>query len=336
MADEDGNIEMDMASAMAEMDSTFGGGGEGAAEVTETTAAPTPASPTPAPGTPPTAVPQPAPGQVAPTPEPWRSLPSSWKKEHAPHWSKFDPAMQQYIHTREQQFIDGVTQYKRVAEPYMGLEKNYEPWLKHYNVQMPQVVERMMNSHLALLQAPEELKQKYLESLIKDYNLQPLLQRMYGAAPAAGGEVPAGGIPQEVQQRFQQYEQSIADLGRRLQSYEAAEQQRALEASQSAVDAFIADPQNEFAAEVLPDMVELVRSGLATDLKAAYDKAVWNNPSVRAKLMEREIAKAASPKVPTPRNVRSGATPPASTKPKDESIDETMLRVLEDINSRSA
>lgn len=333
----DDTIDIDMTSAMQDMSDTFGGadGDEAGTGIGQTPAA-EPSVPSTPPGQVPSAVALPAPGQTPPATEPWRNLPSSWKKEHAPHWEKFDPAIQQYVYQREQQFIDGVAQYKKVAEPYALLEKTYEPWLKHYNIPLAQATERLINSHLALLQAPPETKEKYVQSLIKDYQLEPLLRKMYGAPSADGGQPQPGAIPSELAERFQQYEGNLQQMAARLRAYEEADQQKALESSQSAVDAFVSDPQNEFAGEVLQDMVDLVKSGLATDLKSAYERAIWLNPTVKAKLLQREIEKAAKPSVPAPRKVRSGETPPASTKPGDESIDDTMQRVLSDINSRSA
>lgn len=312
---EEENIDIDMAAALNEMSSEFSGGSDSEESAASPPDGSLPVAPAPQDGSKPATSPA--------LSDPWRALPKSWKKDLEPYWQKLDPNVMQYVHEREKQALEGIMQYKTAYDPYAQLEQHYKPWLDHYQIKMPEVTQRLINTHIALMHAPEEQKAQYLQALIKDYNLQPLLQKMFGGASGQ----PQPQVPPELLNE-------VNAIRQKIELRERAEQEAALKESQEAVDKFIADPQNEFAQEVLPDMVRLVKSGLATDLKSAYEQAIWHNPATRAKLLEREVGKVTKPKGPAPRVVRTSSAPPASTKPQDEDIDATLARVYEEINSR--
>src|SRR5678809_722451 len=45
-----------------------------------------------------------------------RTVPKSWAKEYHDHWGKIDPKAQEYIEKREQDFLNGLEQYKTDAQ----------------------------------------------------------------------------------------------------------------------------------------------------------------------------------------------------------------------------
>lgn len=302
------DIEIDMSAAVEQMSSTFGGTGEGAApEAAES-------------------LPQASPQVEAPAPqqpaEAWRQPPKSWKSDLHPYYQKLDPVVMQNIHEREKQALDGIMHYKTLSDPYSALEKQYKPYLEQAKLAMPDVVGRLMQAHLALSSSDPTARQQFFQQMVKEYGLEQFL----------GQQSQQGQQPPQVDHLIQRY---VAPLQETIQRLQAREDQKLLEQSQVEVDKFFADPQNEFAQELESDMIQLIEKGLATSLADAYEKAVWHNPSVRAKALQKEIEKTTKPVKAAPRNVRSGSTPPASTKPPgDEDMDATMRSIFRDINNR--
>ena len=299
-------LNIDMGAAQTAMDAEFASDGDvgevGQGEV---------ASPAPAP----------TPALVPAAPEPWRQPPKSWKADLHPLYQKLDPAVMQNIHEREKQALDGIMQYKSAYDPYAALEKQYKPYLEQAKLAMPDVVSRLMQAHLALSSPDASARQQFFRQMVKEYGLEGFMGQ-------------AGQAPQTppVDQLVRQY---VAPLQETIHRLQAREDQKLLEQSQAEVDKFFADPQNEFAQELESDMIQLIEKGLATSLADAYEKAVWHNPSVRAKALQKEIEKTTKPVRTAPRNVRSGSTPPASTKPPgDEDMDATMRSIFRDINNR--
>lgn len=259
-----------------------------------------------------------APGGSEPPLEPWAQLPKSWKKELSSHWGPLPPEVKRYIHEREKQALEGILRYKNSYDPYAKLEERLKPLFAQWGGSLPELAERLINTHLTLLYGPAEQKQQLLNTLVRDYNLGALLQ---------GGQPPSNGQANPLQQE-------LSAVRERLEMMERSMLQNAYKAAEEQVQKFLAQPDKEFASEVIKDMTRLLESGLAKDLEDAYQQAIWSNPEVRAKLLEREVSKAAAPKAPPPRNVRASSTQPAQTRPQDEDMDATLARVYKEITSR--
>jgi len=314
------NIEIDMAGALASMNQDFGDGSDGAGAPSGAEAQP--------------AVPGPSPVQEqAPASNPWDTPPKSWKQDMHPSWSKYDPLTRQYIHEREKQALDGIMQYKTAYDPYLSLEKHYKPYLERYKFSMPEITQRMVNAHLTMLEGSPEQKQQVLRAMLEYPGAAEMLQQMLGASQQQPAGSPPTFDPRMLQQAVQQM---VGPVVQKVEAWEQAQQEAQLQESQKLVDSFLADPQNKYAQEAMPDMVRLVKAGLAADLRSAYEQACYLNPAIRAKLMEEEIGKATKRPGLPPKQMNSGQTPPASTKPGDaeEDMEATMRATLRNINSR--
>lgn len=54
------------------------------------------------------------------------------------------------------------------------------------------------------------------------------------------------------------------------------------------IEAFRADPKNEFFPQVMDHMTVLLANGVAQNLQEAYDQATWSRPDIRSLLSQRE------------------------------------------------
>lgn len=262
-----------------------------------------------------------APAGAAPS-NAWDVAPKSWKQDYHSHWGALAPEVRKYIHEREKQALDGLMQYKDQVDNWNQTLSPYQKWIEHYKVQPNDVVGRMLNAHLTLLHGPAEKKAEFARALLKDYGLEQLLTQQAGAQ---------GTPPPDATAAVQQLLQPIAERVQQIEQMTLGEQRSKLEKD---VDAFLGDPANEFANELIPDMVKLIDRGLASDLKSAYDQACRLNETVAQKIIQRQIEAATKPARPGQRNVTSSPVPPAPTATAARSIEEDMSDIFDSIQNR--
>lgn len=240
----------------------------------------------------------------------WKSLPENSRK---------------YIHEREKQAYEGISRYKGVADKW---EQTYTPYKQFFDqggLDPHDAFKRLADTHLVLKFGTDEQKRDFAKYLDQEYGLTTLL----GAAQQAAD---AGALPPE----FANLAKEVHQLKNEFGSTQRREQARTLAESQKQVDAFFADPVNEFAGEVSQDMAGFMKAGLATDLKDAYEKACRFNPVVSAKVIAREAEKLASTKGAPPANLKSSSTPAAPTGKVEETIDDTMQATMAKILKRNS
>lgn len=263
----------------------------------------------------------PAPAGAAPS-NPWDTAPKSWKQDYHSHWGALNPDVRKYIHEREKQALDGLMQYKTQVDNWNQTLSPFQQWIEHYGVQPNEVVQRMLNAHLTLLHGPADKKLEFARAMLKDYGLEQLLSQQPGAQ---------GSPPPDATAAVQQLLQPIAQKVQQLEQMTVGEQRAQLTKQ---VDAFLADPKNEFANELIPDMVKLIDRGLASDLQSAYDQACRLNETVAQKIIQRQIEAATKPARPGQRNVTSSPVPPAPTATAARSIEEDMSDFYDQIVNR--
>jgi len=252
----------------------------------------------------------------------WDTAPKSWKQDYHSHWSALNPDVRKYIHEREKQALDGLMQYKTQVDSWNQTLSPFQQWIEHYGVQPNEVVQRMLNAHLTLLHGPADKKLEFARAMLKDYGLEQLLPQQPGAQ---------GSPPPDATAAVQQLLQPIAQKVQQLEQMTVGEQRAQLTKQ---VDAFLADPKNEFANELIPDMVKLIDRGLASDLQSAYDQACRLNETVAQKVIQRQIEAATKPARPGQRNVTSSPVPPAPTATAARSIEEDMSDFYDQIVNR--
>jgi hypothetical protein len=249
--------------------------------------------------------------------------PSSWRKDRHESFQKLDRETQEYILERERQFATGVSTYKAEADRARSLQSAIEPFmptLQRHNVAPEQWIGNLGRAHQILVEGHPQQKMQIFAQLAQDYGID--LSHMFGGAGQQQGAVDPNA---------QWLQQQLGQMQNRLQSFEQQqyqarqqaelEQQRTIEGM---IEEFRADTANYPHFETVREtMAGILQSGLAQDLKSAYDKAIrmhddlWQsqqdaqrqNAEAEQKRLQAEAAQKARAKVVS---VRS-ATPSGST-----------------------
>jgi len=188
--------------------------------------------------------------------------PKSWAAETEQVWSSMSPEAQAYVNKREADFSRGIQFYRTAASQWNSAIQPFQQLLdQHPEVEPVSLVSNLLQAHAVLSLGSPEQKREFLQKIIVDYGL---------TLDDAQTEVPP-----QVLQRLSRLEQT------RSQEHQA----RILEETK----AFFSDAKNEFATEVQDDILRILQQGQARSLSEAYKLAVMLNPSVRQKIVDREV-----------------------------------------------
>lgn len=200
-----------------------------------------------------------------------KPLPKSWKKDVAPLWEKADPALHEYIYSREADMMRGIQQYAQGYQQWDNLIKPFAPiFQQHPDVQPVQILQGLMNTHLQLLNPslPGEKKLEMAKAIMAEYGID------FGEAqPQARPEYVT-----QLENRLAQMEQLHRRREQEAFAAGVAEQEKA-------VSSFATDPKNKYFPEVQNDILRFIQTGAANDLPTAYELACYANPAVRAKML---------------------------------------------------
>ena len=202
--------------------------------------------------------------------------PASWTAAAKVQWPNLDPVLQEEFLRREAdwQRTDGERANK--LKGYEPIEAAIEPVRQHLElngVEPAQYVRQLVAADQFLRTDPTAgfnwLAQQYGFDLSQALEGQP-----------------------EVDPTMQPFVQKINALEAALNQQVVAQQTAESKRIDDELSAFSAEhPHFE---EVRADMGALIQSGAAADLKSAYDKAVWANPSTRTALLAEQSTEAAA------------------------------------------
>lgn len=261
-----------------------------------------------------------------------RPVPKTWPKEMHEHWSKVDPAVQDYWNTREEQMLQGIGQYKDEAAFGKALREVINPYQAMITAQgldAPKAVSYLLNAHYKLSNASEAERGAYFSELAKTYGVD-----LSKVAPAAQ-------MPPELKSLHDE----LNSIKSQMRTREQAAVTQAQAQIRSEVEKFASDPAHPYFEDVADDIVPFLQAG--ADLQTAYEKAVWANPITRAKEQARQTAEAEAKRKENARldalksrpaaatNVRSRDTNRTPTEPVG-TMEDTMKRTLAEIRSRAS
>lgn len=209
--------------------------------------------------------------------------PKSWSKEALAEWATLPPRAQQEILKREEDFLRGISMYKESAEigqKYSKVVEPYAPILAAENVDPVQLFQAFAANHYLLSRGTEAQKLELAANMIQGYGID------FAKLVSFVGDR----IIEPVDPRVQALEQQIAELKSSVTSRQQQEEAAVKQQLEKEIEAFAADPAYPFFQELVDDIAKLFETGQASNLKEAYDKAVYLNPVTRQKELDRLTA----------------------------------------------
>lgn len=210
--------------------------------------------------------------------------PKTWRAEAAAEWAKLPETVKAEIRKREEDAFRGIEGYKEAAtygNSIREVMRPYEAVLAQHNIDPKQQIAGLMNSHYTLAFGAPEAKAELIRTIFRDYKIDP--RSVFGGQDS---DEPAYIDPavKALQDELTALKSERARETQTRQQQERAENQRQ-------VEAFFADKEKyPYAEELGNDMALLIERGVCKTLQEAYEKALWGNPSARAKETARVAA----------------------------------------------
>lgn len=216
--------------------------------------------------------------EIAPAPAPEaKRPPSSWKKEAAAEFDKLPPHVQDEVLRRETDFHKGIEGFKQHADLGRSMERTLQPYMQtiqSLGVPPDQAVGALLRADAMLRNPDPAQRAQYFSQLAQQYGID------LGQAAQ---------VPQRDPYTMQ-LEQRLSQIQAQQESFQQSQQEQQRQSLNSELTAFSATAEHFEA--VREDMAALLQAGRATDLKDAYDKAVYANPQTRQLLLEQQTAAA--------------------------------------------
>ncbi|MBX5239639.1 hypothetical protein [Rhizobium sp. NLR22b] len=187
---------------------------------------------------------------------PGNRVPPGWSAEAKAQFSSLPGEVQAAIAKREQEVDRGF----RVLQDYKGLEE-FTPIVRQAGMTHADVMRRAIEWENALIRDPVNTVLHVAK--VAGVNLHALVNGRAGEAMQRHEQGQTGPINVEA---------TVEHVLRKRDT-------------ETQVDAFLSDPANAHAEDVLDDMVALINSGRASTLQDAYDAACWIRPDIRQQLI---------------------------------------------------
>ncbi|ANL33229.1 hypothetical protein [Rhizobium phaseoli] len=188
-------------------------------------------------------------------------VPPGWSAEAKAQFASLPSEVRAAIAKREQEVDRGF----RVLQDYKGLEE-FTPIVRRAGMTHADVMRRAIDWENALIRDPVDTVLHVAK--VAGVNLHALVNGERGEAlqrQQAGRELQRQAGPVNV-------EATVEHVLRKRDT-------------ETQVDAFLSDPANAHAEDVLDDMVALINAGRASTLQDAYDAACWMRPDIRQQLI---------------------------------------------------
>ena len=199
----------------------------------------------------------------------WRRPPASWKKDYHETWNLADDKLKQYAWQRESEMKAGVEpliskaqfadQMQEVLNPYMNT-------IQGLGIDAPKAVKALMEADHALRYSNPQEKRQYFARLAQSYGVN--LNDM------------GNDLPQQVHVDPTIYalQNELNNVRGEVMGWKQQQEQQQNQALLGEINNF--SQKAEHFEEARPAMIQLLQSGMATDLDDAYDKAIRLNPEL--------------------------------------------------------
>lgn len=204
------------------------------------------------------------------------------RKEAAAAIAKDPVVMQEFIR-RSEEMHRGLENYREKAQVGDTFQRAIAPYMqsiKESGLEPVSAVQALFSADSMLRSGSPQQKAQMLHKLARDYGID-----MQQAA-------------QEPQQNFDPQvfglQQKLTQMEQWIQQQTLAREQQEAQTLNSEITRFASQPENVHYEEVRNDMAGLLQAGMANGLQDAYEKACYANPTVRAKVLAQQQAKADS------------------------------------------
>jgi len=280
-----------------------------------------PGAPQAAPGTPgPT---QPTNGALPPAPPaplaPALQAPASWSPSAREHWKTVAPAVQQEIARRESEmarYVNEMAPARNIAERFTQTIQPFLGTIQAEGVDPLTAVRNLMQVTQTLRSGTQYEKASTLAQIVRVYgvDIASLDAALVGQAPPPESQQQSN--PQYVQQAVQQ---ALAPLYQAAQSRQNQLVQAAEGEARSELEAFAADPANEFFNDLRVEMADIIelgeRRGRDISIADAYKQAAMLHPEVSKVMLARQQGVNARQLTQNAQRARSAAVSVRGTAP---------------------
>lgn len=269
--------------------------------------------------------------QPAPDTQPTEQVaaPQHWSAEHKTKFDALPPAGKalalEFVKLQDADY----TRKTQALKPLADLDSHFGPIYSRHGASTAQIAASLLNTHVALMQGTPQSRRQTLVEIGRQFGVD------MNAHPGEQPQVDP--VQQAVQLVESQYAPRIQTIEARL----AAEQDsRNLAAVQtfSATKNADGSPKYPHFDSVVQDMTDLIRSKRGTTMEAAYETAVWSNPTTRAALLKAQAPKPTPAKVPVAaKKAAAKHNMPKSSEPtrhvtKGKTPEDTMRMVYDRMN----
>jgi len=198
----------------------------------------------------------------------WRRPPASWKKDYHETWNLADDKLKQYAWQRESEMKAGVEpliskaqfadQMQEVLNPYMNT-------IQGLGIDAPKAVKALMEADHALRYSTPQEKRQYFARLAQSYGVN--LNEM-------GNDLPQ----QAVDPTIYALQNELNNVRGEVMGWKQQQEQQQNQALLGEINNF--SQRAEHFEEARPAMIQLLQSGMATDLDDAYEKAIRLSPEL--------------------------------------------------------
>lgn len=262
----------------------------------------------------------------------WRRPPASWKKDYHETWNLADDKLKQYAWQRESEMKAGVEpliskaqfadQMQEVLNPYMNT-------IQGLGIDAPKAVKALMEADHALRYSTPQEKRQYFARLAQSYGVN--LNEM-------GNDLPQ----QAVDPTIYALQNELNNVRGEVMGWKQQQEQQQNQALLGEINNF--SQKAEHFEEARPAMIQLLQSGMATDLNDAYDKAIRLNPELfdavqSGRQAEADAAKRAAANVAAKRARAAavsvkGSTPGTVTNTKAQDRRSLLAEQFDNISDR--
>lgn len=274
-----------------------------------------------------------APAEIEAVEEPvWKRPPASWKKDYHEVWQGADDKLKEYAHQREEQMRAGIEPLKSKAQYADQMQEVIAPYLQTITglgLDAPGAVKALMEvDHLLRTSQPHEKPQIFAR-----------LAHSYGI-----NLNDVGGLQQQapVDPQFYALQNEVNSVRGEVQNWKQQQEQQQNQILLGEINQF--SQKAEHFEEVRPVMIQLLHSGVATNLQDAYDKAIrldqglfetlHQNQQVQADAAKRAGADRAAKAARAAAVSVRGSTPGAATQSKAQDRRALLAEQFESMSDR--